>query len=97
VRFANGHQVGLEGRGGMRRPPDSSLHRIEKDFPMTTIDLPRRTGSAPGSAFTDLLGTLRAWNDRRVTQNLLGDLTDRQLEDIGLTRAAVARGDLTRR
>ena len=40
-----------------------------------------------------------AWNDARVTRKALAGLTDRELEDIGLSRAdidAVADGNLIR-
>ncbi|MCI2397931.1 DUF1127 domain-containing protein [Aliiroseovarius subalbicans] len=36
-----------------------------------------------------LFGTLAAWNDARVTRNALSKLTDRELDDIGLTRADI--------
>ena len=38
---------------------------------------------------TDVLASLSAWNDSRVTRNALGKLSDRELDDIGL-----CRGDL---
>ncbi|GAA6148303.1 DUF1127 domain-containing protein [Pseudooceanicola nitratireducens] len=39
-----------------------------------------------GRTLSDLHLTLRAWNDRRVTRRLLSNLTDRELNDIGLQR-----------
>lgn len=39
------------------------------------------------------------WNDARITRDALSDLTDRELEDIGLCRGdidGVARADLFR-
>lgn len=32
---------------------------------------------------------LRDWNDRRVTRKVLSRLTDRELDDIGLTRSEI--------
>lgn len=43
-----------------------------------------------GSIVSAVLGHVVAWNDRRVTVKLLGRLTDRELDDIGLARADVA-------
>lgn len=40
-----------------------------------------------------------SWNDARVTRNALSSLSDRELEDIGLTRAdidAVAQSNIIR-
>lgn len=36
-----------------------------------------------------LAAALTAWNDRRLTRKALGDLTDRELEDIGLWRGMI--------
>lgn len=65
-----------------------------------------RTTYATASAvnrFSALAGTLIAkivaWNDARVTRNALSELTDRELEDIGLSRAdidAVATSNVLR-
>ena len=58
---------------------------------MSTLDAftPVRRAPAAG-ALSALLERLVAWNERRVTVRLLGRLTDRELNDIGLTRAQVA-------
>ena len=61
-------------------------------------------GSArPANQFSGLFGTLVgsvvAWNDARTTRGSLSRLTDRELDDIGLSRAdidRVADGSLTR-
>jgi uncharacterized protein YjiS (DUF1127 family) len=42
-----------------------------------------------GRAVSDLHLTVRDWNDRRQTRRLLNGLTDRELNDIGLTRAEI--------
>jgi uncharacterized protein YjiS (DUF1127 family) len=34
--------------------------------------------------------SLGNWNDRRMTRNALGKLTDRELDDIGLCRGDIA-------
>ena len=45
------------------------------------------------SHFTGFFGTLvsafAAWNDTRVTRNALSRLSDRELDDIGLTRGDI--------
>ena len=72
---------------------------------MATFDTTRTTyGSASAaSRFFALLNTVVAavvaWNDARVTRNALSGLTDRELEDIGLSRAdidAVAERNIIR-
>lgn len=37
----------------------------------------------------NLFGTIAAWNDARMTRNALAKLSDRELDDIGLTRADI--------
>ena len=62
---------------------------------MAIFDTTRTTyGSASAaSRFSALLSSafaaVVAWNDARVTRNALSDLTDRELEDIGLSRADI--------
>lgn len=36
-----------------------------------------------------LMGSMRAWNEARLTRNALYELTDRELDDIGLTRSDI--------
>ncbi|MCL4188446.1 MAG: DUF1127 domain-containing protein [Rhodobacteraceae bacterium] len=43
------------------------------------------------SLFTDAFATATAWNDVRVTRNELRKLSDRELDDIGLSRADIER------
>lgn len=38
----------------------------------------------------DMIGTLAAWNDARLTRKALSKLTNRELEDIGLSRSDIA-------
>jgi uncharacterized protein YjiS (DUF1127 family) len=72
---------------------------------MATFDTTRTTyGTASAvnrffAALGAILSTVVAWNDARVTRNALSGLTDRELEDIGLTRSdieQVADGNLIR-
>jgi uncharacterized protein YjiS (DUF1127 family) len=37
----------------------------------------------------DRIDAVRGWNDRRVTRKVLGRLSDRELDDIGLCRGDV--------
>ncbi|MBU2943022.1 DUF1127 domain-containing protein [Shimia thalassica] len=39
-----------------------------------------------GQTFAALVATVVAWNDTRVTRGALAGLTDRELDDIGLSR-----------
>ena len=72
---------------------------------MATFDTTRTTyGSATAAsrfsaALNSVIATVVAWNDARVTRNALSGLTDRELEDIGLTRGdidAVADSNIIR-
>ncbi len=38
---------------------------------------------------SSVIGAAVAWNDARVTRNALTSLTDRELEDIGLSRGDI--------
>jgi len=42
-----------------------------------------------GGVFGTLVSAMVAWNDTRATRNALSRLTDRELDDIGLTRADI--------
>ena len=37
----------------------------------------------------DIVASVVSWNDARVTRNVLSTLTDRELDDIGLTRGDI--------
>lgn len=58
---------------------------------MTTLDTfaPARPAST-GNFFSTLIGHVISWNDSRVTVKVLSRLTDRELDDIGLTRGDIA-------
>jgi uncharacterized protein YjiS (DUF1127 family) len=53
----------------------------------TTVRPMGATGSL--LSLRGIVDAILAWNDRRVTRNELYRLTDRELEDIGLTRAEI--------
>ncbi len=40
-------------------------------------------------AISDAVASIIAWNDARVTRKALSGLTDRELEDIGLSRSDI--------
>lgn len=72
---------------------------------MTTFDTSRTTyGSSTATGgflniFHRAATAVIAWNDARVTRNALSSLTDRELDDIGLSRAdidLVAESNITR-
>ncbi len=42
-----------------------------------------------GLSLGALIATLKTWNDERITRNQLHALTDRELADVGLTRADI--------
>jgi len=42
-----------------------------------------------GGLFGTLVTAFSAWNDARVTRNALSRLSDRELEDIGLSRGEI--------
>ena len=42
-----------------------------------------------GGLFGVLVSTVVAWNDARVTRNSLSRLSDRELDDIGLSRGDI--------
>lgn len=59
---------------------------------MSAIDTNRVIGGARPFGFASkLVETFRSWNDTRMTRNELSNLSDRELDDIGL-----ARGDIER-
>ena len=42
-----------------------------------------------GRAFADALNAVATWNDRRMTRNALSKLSNRELDDIGLSRGDI--------
>ncbi|MGB3408572.1 MAG: DUF1127 domain-containing protein [Jannaschia sp.] len=65
---------------------------------MATLDTFRPTlPAAHGSMISNLLGNLIAWNDRRVTIKMLRNLSERELNDIGLMRSDIETFSQVRR
>ncbi len=61
---------------------------------MAAIDTPRvqltaGTNGRIGQIFASLRAMIVTWNDARVTRNALSQLSDRELEDIGLCRGDI--------
>jgi len=61
---------------------------------MAAIDTPRVSLTADthgriGHIFATLQARLILWNDARVTRNALSQLSDRELDDIGLCRGDI--------
>ena len=70
---------------------------------MASIELTRssadgaRVGARLLSVVSGLGDRFAAWNDARLTRNALSRLSDRELDDIGLTRGDLGRIAGTRR
>lgn len=60
---------------------------------MAVIDTTRTQGSSAAvfGGIYKLIGAVSAWNDRRLTRKALSQLSDRELEDIGLSRSDIDR------
>jgi len=64
---------------------------------MAAIDTTRPTiigfgsGTRGRGIMTVILSAFSTWNDKRATRNALDKLTDRELDDIGLSRADIDR------
>ncbi len=60
---------------------------------MAAFDTTRPTYAAGHKGFgafvTSLIASFAAWNDARLTRNALNDLSDHELEDIGLCRGDI--------
>lgn len=57
---------------------------------MAILDQTRST--RPGFGFvglSNIIGAFSAWNDARLTRKALSQLSDRELEDIGLVRGDI--------
>lgn len=59
---------------------------------MAVLDTTRTASQAGlfGGLFK-LVGTVAAWNDARLTRKALSQLSDRELDDIGLVRGDIDR------
>jgi uncharacterized protein YjiS (DUF1127 family) len=71
---------------------------------MASLDYPRRVTFGAAAAhrpglFARIVATLRDWRDEAQTRDALLNLSDRELDDIGLTRYDIdraARGSIRR-
>lgn len=56
---------------------------------MSVYSTNRTVSTRTSGVFAGLFSAVAAWNDARVTRNALSRLTDRELDDIGLTRSDI--------
>lgn len=56
---------------------------------MATLDTTHASHAGFGSLISRVFATITAWNERRATRNALSQLSDRELDDIGLTRGDI--------
>ncbi|NCQ25566.1 MAG: primosomal protein DnaI [Rhodobacteraceae bacterium CG17_big_fil_post_rev_8_21_14_2_50_63_15] len=59
---------------------------------MAVLDSTRTPASSTGfgGLFTRVFDSISVWNERRITRNALSQLSDRELDDIGLNRADIS-------
>ena len=59
---------------------------------MSVMEMSARLNRSRHSGlFVSLIASILEWNDLRMTRKALAKLSDRELDDIGLTRFDVAR------
>ncbi|MEO0371517.1 MAG: DUF1127 domain-containing protein [Pseudomonadota bacterium] len=59
---------------------------------MAILDQTRSTRSGTGTGvLSNIIGAFTEWNDARITRKALAQLSDRELEDIGLVRGDIDR------
>lgn len=58
---------------------------------MSAIDISRAPSARHEGLVTKVRAFFSAWNEQRVTRSALNRLTERELADIGLTRADIER------
>lgn len=70
----------------------SAIRAFRRKTPMAVLDTTRTASHAGlfGGLFK-LFGTVAAWNDARMTRKALSQLSDRELDDIGLIRGDIDR------
>ncbi len=56
---------------------------------MAVYEAHRPANGAVTGLFGLFVSTVAAWNDARVTRNVLSKLSDRELDDIGLSRGDI--------
>ncbi len=71
----------------------TACHAIQRTIKMAAIDTTRsvhfQTASA-GLTLSRFIASFTAWKDARATRKALSVLSDRELDDIGLTRSDIA-------
>jgi uncharacterized protein YjiS (DUF1127 family) len=92
----SGGRVYLRLIGRRQRRP---INRIQtyRNAAMATLAPSRPATIRRPDFLSKLLGKLAAWNDRRQTLNALIALSDRELDDLGLSRADLRAGIIRRR
>ncbi len=58
---------------------------------MAVIETTRTSRPGLGAIFSRARAAVSAWNDARITRNALSRLSDRELDDIGLSRGDIER------
>ncbi|MGV6812109.1 MAG: DUF1127 domain-containing protein [Brevirhabdus sp.] len=80
----------------VRDEQSASAIFMRKEIDMAAFDATRANGAGLSfggrmtTTFNTLFGAVIAWNDTRITRKALSQLSDRELEDIGLNRGDIA-------
>ncbi|MEO1140449.1 MAG: DUF1127 domain-containing protein [Pseudomonadota bacterium] len=56
-----------------------------------TLRTPRANRAPLRYSLQSIVAAFAAWNDARITRNALSKLSDRELDDIGLSRSDIDR------
>ena len=80
----------VEHRSRFARPLERRLEMAAFDTVRPSYGKPAVSGRM-SLGIAGMLGALAVWNDRRVTRRALSKLSDRELDDIGLTRGDIDR------
>ncbi|WP_373568561.1 DUF1127 domain-containing protein [Paracoccus actinidiae] len=75
----------------MKRLP-SGRALLKQVMNMSTMEMNRSAAvGGVGNVVANLFSMLSAWNDARLTRRELNNLSDRELNDIGLARGDIGR------
>jgi uncharacterized protein YjiS (DUF1127 family) len=83
--------------------PDFRAEWKPKEADMAIIETSRPYGASPSllsrlaAGVADIFAAVAEWNEARQTRNALSRLSDRELDDIGLSRAEIEALTLPRR